>query len=47
MKREIIIDGKRAYIIPEYEFHLGGVQIVDEKYVYGISRWYSSEDVHE
>jgi len=44
---EIIVDGKQAYIQLGYEFRLGGFTVVDERYVYDISRWYSEKDVPE
>jgi len=44
---ETTVDGKQAYIQPGYEFRLGGFTVVDEKYIYDISRWYSEKDVPE
>ena len=44
---EMAVDGRQAYIHLGYEFALGGVTVVGKKYIYDISRWYSSEDVPE
>lgn len=44
---ETIIDGKNAYVNLPYEFNLGGVTIVRDKYVYSISRSYSEKDIPE
>lgn len=45
--KETKIDEEQAFIMPGYEFFLGGETVVHNKYIYDVSRFYSEKDVSE